>query len=285
MDVVFKAINNKTYPYNVNPDDSISSVFDKLYVDAGISKDTHSLKIISQGKILAPEQKFSEFAPENPKDKPMFVFMSTKNKPAVSEQAKQQTQTPSQDPSQTQPVSAPAPTVSVQHIQSNFTPATNPSQTTNNNSSFVQSLLTNPDDGYEEAMGEMDETDKLRASLVGMMVFIRANPQMMELFNNNFEAFAQIIMSPQFKPMFQSMVGDMNMGDEQMDNMTDSILSHSSHNHEHGQAQPQTVTLTQEDLNNIGTLEALGFERQACVQAYVLANKNLDMAASMLMDM
>ncbi len=281
MDVVFKAINNKAYPYNVNPEEPISSVLDKLYVDAGISKETHSLKIISQGKILSPEQKFSEFAPANPKEKPMFVFMSSKNKPAVSEQAKIQTtnQTPSQPQQVTPP---PAPTVSVQHIQSNFSPT----PVTNTNSGFVQSLVTNPDDGYEEAMGEIDETDKLRAALVGMLVFVRANPQMMELFNNNFEAFAQIIMSPQFKPMFQSMLSDMSMGDEQMDNLTDSMLSHGhGHDHSHGQTQPQTVTLTQEDLNNIGTLEALGFERQACVQAYVLANKNLDMAASMLMDM
>ncbi len=277
MDVVFKAINNKTYPYNVNPDDSISSVLDKLYVDAGISKETHSLKIISQGKILSPEQKFSEFAPANPKEKPMFVFMSSKNKPAVSEQAKIQTT------NQTQQVTPPpAPTVTVQHVQTNSTQ----SNVSNTNPGFVQSLVTNPDDGYEEAMGEMDETDKLRAALVGMMVFVRANPQMMELFNNNFEAFAQIIMSPQFKPMFESMISDINMGDEQMGDLTDSMLSHGhGHDHSHGQTQPQTVTLTQEDLNNIGTLEALGFERQACVQAYVLANKNLDMAASMLMDM
>jgi len=277
MEVVFKAINNKTYPYNVNPEDSISSILDKLYVDSGISKETHSFKIIFQGKILSSEQKFSEFAPVNPKDKPMFVFMSSKNKQAVSEQSKTQT------PSETQSVSSPpAPTVSVQHVQSNFTspPTTNTHQNTNTNSSFVQSLFTNPDDGYEEAMGEIDETDKLRAALVGMMVFIRANPQMMELFNNNFESFAQVIMSPQFKPMFQSLVGDMNMGDEQLDNLSESMLSHSQE-----QSQPQTVNLTQEDLNNIGTLEALGFQKQACMQAYILANKNLDMAASMLMDM
>jgi hypothetical protein len=277
MDVVFKAINNKTYPYNVNPEDSISSVLDKLYVDSGISKETHSFKIIFQGKILSSEQKFSEFAPVNPKDKPMFVFMSSKNKPAVSEQSKPQA------PSASQSVSPPpAPTVSVQNIQSSFTPTpvTNPTQATNTNSSFVQSLLTNPDDGYEEAMDEMDETDKLRASLVGMMVFIRANPQMMELFNSNFEAFAQVIMSPQFKPMFQSMLSDTHMGDEQLDNLSGSMLSHGQE-----QEQPQTVSLTQEDLNNIGTLEALGFPKQACMQAYILANKNLDMAASMLMDM
>lgn len=276
MDVVFKAVNNKAYPYNVNPEDPISSVLDKLYGDAGINKETHSFKIIFQGKILSPDQKFSEFAPTNSKDKPMFVFMSSKNKPVVSEQPKVQTQAP------VQTQSIPPPTVHVQTVNTNSNPTPN-TAFPNPNSGFVQSLMTNPDDGYEEAMGEMDETDKLRAALVGMMVFVRANPQMMELFNNNFEAFAQVIMSPQFKPMFESMLGDMSAGDEQLDNLTDSMFSHGQSGH--SQPPSQTVSLTQEDLNNIGTLEALGFPKQACVQAYVLANKNLDIAASMLMDM
>jgi len=261
MNVIFKGINNKPYPYTVNPEDPISSVLDKLYVDANINKETNSFRIIFQGKILKPDQLFSEFTiPTNPKDKLMFVFMATKNKPAGTEQPK------------VQPVPVTPPPVSVtlpQPVSTNTVP----------NSSFVQSLLTNSDDGYEEAMGEIDESDKLRAALVGMMVFIRSQPQMMELFNNNFEAFAQIIMSPQFKPMFNSMLNDTSAGDEQLDNLTDSVLSHDN------SPQPQTVSLTQEDVNNIATLEALGFNKQECVQAYVLANKNLDMAASMLMDM
>ena len=91
-------------------------------------------------------------------------------------------------------------------------------------------------------------------------------------------------MSPQFKPMFDSMLNDTSAGDEQLDNLTDSVLSH-GHGHSDSSPQTQTVSLTQEDINNIATLEALGFHKQECVQAYVLANKNLDMAASMLMDM
>lgn len=268
MNVIFKGINNKPYPYTVNPEDPISSVLDKLYVDANINRETNGFRIIFQGKILSPEQKFSEFTiPTNPKDKLMFVFMATKNKPAGTEQPKVQTV----------PVS-PVPTVNVQPQ-----PASPPTNSVTE-SGFVQSLLTNSDDGYEEAMGEMDESDKLRAALVGMLVFVRSQPQMMELFNNNFEAFAQIIMSPQFKPMFDSMLNDISAGDEQLDNLTDSVLSHGN-SHNNTSQQPQTVSLTQEDISNIGTLEALGFPKQECVQAYVLANKNLDLAASMLMDM
>ena len=265
MNVIFKGINNKPYPYTVNPEDPISSVLDKLYVDANINRETNGFRIIFQGKILSPEQKFSEFTiPTNPKDKLMFVFMATKNKPAVTEQPKVAV--------------TPPPTVNVQPQ-----PASPPTNSVTE-SGFVQSLITNSDDGYEEAMGEMDESDKLRAALVGMMVFVRSQPQMMELFNNNFEAFAQIIMSPQFKPMFDSMLNDISAGDEQLDNLTDSIQSHGN-SHNNSSPQPQTVSLTQEDISNIGTLEALGFPKQECVQAYVLANKNLDLAASMLMDM
>ena len=162
-------------------------------------------------------------------------------------------------------------------------------------SSFVQSIFSNSDDGYEDAMNNMDEIDKLRAAVVGMMVFVRSQPQMMELFNNNFESFAQIIMSPQFKPIFSAILNDISAGDEHLDNLTDSVMSNTNTNTNTNtyndttssvqNQQAQTVSLTQEDLNNIGTLEALGFSKQECIQAYLLANKNIDMAASMLMDM
>lgn len=273
MEVVFKAINNKTYPYNVSFDDSIESVIEKLYVDANVNKQTHNFKVIYQGKILSGEQKFSEFAPANPKEKVMFVFMTAKNKPAQPTQPVQPVQ-PTQPVQQTQQ-SQPVPiTVHTQQV-----PAPN---------ILTQSIFPNSDDYYDDAidnMDDMDDVDKLRAALFGTLVFIRAQPQMMELFNNNFEAFAQIIMSPQFRPMFETILNDMTVEDEQLDNLTDSVLSHGNHSNSTQQSQTQTVNLSQEDLANIATLEALGFDKQSCLQAYILANKNLDMAASMLMDM
>jgi len=267
MDVVFKAINNKAYPYNVNPDDCISTIIDKLSVDANVNKDTHNFKIIFQGKVLSMEQKFSEFTSPNPKDKLTFVFMTTKTKTPTSNI--QTSQSKSVPATNTAPAltSTPAAPVTV-HTQSV------PYDTNDTNQNSY-------DDGFENPYDNIDETDKLRSALIGLLVFIRAQPQMMELFNNNFEAFAQIIMSPQFKPMFEAMCNDMSAGEEQLDNLTDSVLSHSAPTN----SPAQTVTLNQEDMSNIATLEALGFSKQACVQAYMLANKNLDMAASMLMDM
>lgn len=42
--------------------------------------------------------------------------------------------------------------------------------------------------------------------------------------------------------------------------------------------------LTDQDLNNINTLVSLGFPKNASIQAYLLCNKNVELAASMLMD-
>jgi hypothetical protein len=262
MNVIFKSINCKTYPYNVNPDDMIESIVEKLYVDANINKESHSFKIIFQGKILSLEQKFSEFTPSNPdpKEKTTFVFMVTKNKPICTNM--QQNQTPI-------PTTIPTPSPLSQHQQNNQ----------------LTTIDNNSDDEYDEDMdnNNIDETDKLRASVIGMMVFIRAQPQLMELFNNNFEAFTQLILSPQFKPIFEAMNNNTSMGDENLDNLSNSIVSHRSNSN--ALQQTQTVSLSQDDINNITTLEALGFQKQACIQAYVLANKNVDMAASILMDM
>lgn len=258
MDIVFKAINNKSYTYNVNSDDIISSVFDKLAMDANIDRQTNNFKIIYHGKILIHEQKFSEFTlPPNPKDKLTFIFMATKIKPVSIKT----------DNLPTTPLIPPIPP---------------PNQ---NNSTFLQSLISNDDNNSASSTSTdeyntLDETDKTRASLIGLLVFIRANPQFVELFNNNFETLVQVIMSPQFKPFFDRMINDTsNQDSEYLDNLTDSVFDTNTNTNS------ESISLTPEDVNNIGTLEALGFPKQECIQAYVLSNKNIDIAASMLMDM
>lgn len=263
MDIVFKALNNKSYSYNVNLDDSISSVFDKLISDANLDKQTINIKIIYQGKILNPEQKFSEFTlPPNPKDKLTFVFMASKNK----------------------------------YISTSST-----TNDTIQQSIHLQPTIVNADVSNETSPNEteedLDETDKARASLTGLLVFIRYNPQFFELFNNNFENLIQVIMSPQFKPFFDKLLNstnnqnldddnsdDDNSDDDKsdyLDDVTNSIFDMQQNNNAHS----KTASLTTEDINNISTLEALGFQKQECIQAYILSNKQLDVAASMLMDM
>jgi len=44
------------------------------------------------------------------------------------------------------------------------------------------------------------------------------------------------------------------------------------------------VQVTQQEMNEIATLEGLGFSRQQCLEAYIVCNKSVDMAASYLFE-
>ncbi len=62
--------------------------------------------------------------------------------------------------------------------------------------------------------------------------------------------------------------------DEYVNDMTDNVSDVSY----------QSNDLTEQDQHNIDTLVSLGFPKNASTQAYLLCNKNLELAASMLMD-
>jgi UV excision repair protein RAD23 len=48
--------------------------------------------------------------------------------------------------------------------------------------------------------------------------------------------------------------------------------------------QPVTVQLTEEEAQSIANLESLGFPRQAALQAFLLCDKNEELAANFLFD-
>ena len=69
------------------------------------------------------------------------------------------------------------------------------------------------------------DTNKLRISLIGLLVFIQNNPQLLELFNNNSKLFIHIIMSPSFVPILNKMLDDNSENTtEYVDNLTDYIF-------------------------------------------------------------
>lgn len=51
-----------------------------------------------------------------------------------------------------------------------------------------------------------------------------------------------------------------------------------------GAPPPGTITLTQEEMESVQRLEALGYTRQQAAQAFLACDKNEMMAANMLMD-
>lgn len=101
----------------------------------------------------------------------------------------------------------------------------------------------------------------LQVSVIGVLTIIRNDPRLLEMFNNNFEELQQLLIQPEFGIMIQSIIQNMN----------------GSHN----QHLPE---LDQSDYDKIKILEAFGYSKDKCVEAYIICNKNIDMAASMLLD-
>jgi UV excision repair protein RAD23 len=270
MRVSFKNMSNKVIKYEVNQEDTLKSVVSKIFEENKTDSDNHAIKFIYKGQILNHDKPFSEFTEPNPN----IIYMITKNKPVVAPST-QTVQPVVVQP--TQPVHSDQPTQQL--------------QTTSNVNSypnlFAQQIQEDDND-------DLDSVDQLRSAVMGVLVFVRANPQLAELFNNNFETLLGVMASPQIKPLFEKMVGETGDGNsDYLDELSSSLLnvnsgeqleSSTSQSQSMGQSQANSIQLTQQDMDNINTLVSLGFDKQNVIQAYIVCNKNLDMAASMLMD-
>jgi hypothetical protein len=101
----------------------------------------------------------------------------------------------------------------------------------------------------------------LQVSVIGILTIIRNDPRLLEMFNNNFEELQQLLIQPEFGMMIQSIIQNMNCPSNQ-----------------------NAPDLDQSDYDKIKILEAFGYSKDKCIEAYIICNKNIDMAASMLLD-
>ncbi len=283
MEVTFKNMSNKTTTFKVDLNETLESIVPKLMEQNSIDPTKSYLKFIYKGKVLNNASAFSDY-----KDDPKLVIIymvskikaetnNTNNSSVSTNQPSNQTtnQTQTQAPQSVQiPVQAPTSNY-VQHSEST-------------SYDTYEGLDSNWHEEYTSGENP-DEVDKLRASVIATLFFIRQSPQFTELFMNNFQTLLGVLSSPQLRPLFERMYNDSDSNDnDYMDNLTDHVSdvqgqSQTTGTNSSGQ-QVMTVELNDDDKKNIDTLVSLGFPKNASIQAYILCNKNVELAASMLMD-
>jgi len=232
MDVLFKNMSNKTISIQVDPNDKLESVVPKLMEQNEIDPEKNTIKFIFKGRVLSNSSTFQEFKDEK---QLTIIYMVSKNKSESSIAQKQEVKTD-----------------------------TNQGLST----SLNQEVKIEP--VHENLNQNINEVDKLRASVIATLFFIRQTPQFTELFMNNFPALLEIMSSDQLRPLFERIYNDTTeiSDSESVDDINDHVSN----------------DLTEQDHHNIDTLISLGFPKDASIQAYLLCNKNVELAASMLMD-
>jgi hypothetical protein len=245
MDVIFKNMSNKTISIQVDPNDKLESVVPKLMEQNEIDTEKNTIKFIFKGRVLNNSSTFQEFKDEK---QLTIIYMVSKNK-SESTLGKEQSLS-----------NKPVTEVKIEPVQ----------ETSTN---------TNKKNWHEDfTSGEnTNEVDRLRASVIATLFFIRQSPQFTELFMNNFTTLLDILSSDQLKPLFERIYNDTSEinDNEYIDNMTDHVSDVSSQSNDN---------LNDQDQHNIDTLVSLGFPKNASIQAYLFCNKNVELAASMLMD-
>jgi hypothetical protein len=71
---------------------------------------------------------------------------------------------------------------------------------------------------------DLSSVDNLRCAVVGVLTFIHANPQLSDLFNNNFNILLDVMVSEEIKPLFEKLLcdneDDIVDDDEYLDDLT-----------------------------------------------------------------
>jgi len=250
MDVIFKNMSNKTISIQVDPNDKLESVVPKLMEQNEIDPEKNTIKFIFKGRVLNNSSTFQEFKDEK---QLTIIYMVSKNKSESSNAQKQDVK------------------IKVNQESSNAQKQDVKIEV-NQESSNSQKQEVKIEPVHENLNQNGNHIDKMRAAVTATLFFIRQNPQFTDLFMNNFKTLLEILLSDQLRPLFERIYIDTSENSEE------------EHSEEVDNINSQSNDFTEQDQLNIDTLVLLGFSKDDSIQAYLLCNKNLELAASMLMD-
>jgi len=271
MKVTVKDISSKKYTFETEPSTLIKTVAEEARKGLGIADEFDTIKVIYSGKILDYNKPISEYCTSS---EMIAVCMPSKSKPPTA-------------PKPATPVLTPTPSVST-------VPAVVP-QAVNPLLQMIQQLLPHP----THSASETYTLEQVHAILPVFALFLRNSPELFQLFVNNPNGVVQYITHPSFRTFVQDMLAQSTNIVNAMNgngNVTIQIPTHVPLNLGSLLAPPSAAPspadetnstapqLTQEDLNNINALVAMGFPLEMARTAYVMTGKNADMAASLLFD-
>jgi hypothetical protein len=264
MEAIFKTISNKSIVLNVEPNDSVLSVYDKLYEFGKTTPEQNNIRLILKGNIIEVNEhlRFCDLSNES---KISFVLMFIKNK--VSKEIKEEViDKEPVKPIIEKEIVAPKP--------SNEVPVLDAVQSSILRDHIEGMPITDLEAIHANVPApstrnrELDDVEVFRIANLGILSIVRNTPLFYELFNNNFHMLESLLLSDKMRDVFSQFL-----------EKTEDLLINK--NNENSDSLP---SLSESDEENIKQLMNLGFDREACIQAYLLCNKSMDLAAMMLLD-
>lgn len=262
-----------------------------------------TIKYIQSGKVLELDKSICNIASPHA---PIVVMGSKKHVLKKQPSTSTKTITNSQDKSTTEHDKSTTEqdnSSSSQDIEDNSTNFQNVQQ---NSTNEQNNLVT-------EQNNQTYTVDQIHASLPVFMMYIAANPQLIQMYITNPEQFLNVISNQAFKPIVSTIMqqnsqimtaiqtgGDISIGlpaiempnaDETVENeeskveLEDNLVTENELNQNNVcQTMVETMinNLTEEDENNIKVMIELGFSRENSIEAYEVSNKTLDLAVEYL---
>eukprot|EP00331_Platyophrya_macrostoma_P003396 CAMPEP_0176419638 /NCGR_PEP_ID=MMETSP0127-20121128/8165_1 /TAXON_ID=938130 /ORGANISM="Platyophrya macrostoma, Strain WH" /LENGTH=354 /DNA_ID=CAMNT_0017800151 /DNA_START=31 /DNA_END=1095 /DNA_ORIENTATION=+ len=126
------------------------------------------------------------------------------------------------------------------------------------------------DPGFQQLRAAVQQNPALLQGILNQLA--QTNPQLFQLISQNQEAFLQLLMDG-------GAGGDLggDLGDEGFEDELDQGGSPLAN-------QPGVISVTQEEKEAIDRLVALGFDQQSAIEAYLVCNKNEELAANYLFE-
>ena len=120
--------------------------------------------------------------------------------------------------------------------------------------------------GLEQSGLEHHSIDSLYISAITFMAYIRENPALFALFNQNMDELTRVLRNPEFKQIYSKIL-----------NNSDKLL-------ENGESIFKNIQLDEQDNKQINIMISMGFNKNIVVDAYVRNNKDINATLNFLMN-